>query len=184
MQHVTQKFAAAFQLAQLYRDIEPRLRVSLAHKGIYVANYIPRGVHGTPIPVDQGIKHFTATVQARRELLVSKDFCDTSIYPAMVDNLWFRHVHDLGHMLYQCDFDSAGERELHPQLWKWIETSPGYWMLSRNEQRWVYAVYWADTQGQTEYYDEHGKFPDDQAEFVSSYASQLIAELEKADAQA
>lgn len=160
--------AAADRLAQLYRDIAPRLRDALLHRGIRLHHACPVGPSDRlDLPsIDNGVAHFTDQVREAGALAVSREFCEGTIYPTALDNMWFRFVHDMAHMLYQCEFDTAGELELHPRLWNWIETQPLYWSLSHANQQMVYCVYMADTQGQTHYYAQHGCFPQDQAAFV------------------
>ena len=164
---------AADKLGQLYRDIAPRLRAALSMRGIVIRNGCPVTVADeADLPtIDLGLAGFIAAVRESRQLAVSSEFCSTAIYPQVTDNLWFRYVHDMGHMLYGCEFDYAGESCLHPLLWNWIETSPTFWALSLEEQRWVWCVYHADTQGQTDYFEETGEFPDDQAAFVRKHAT-------------
>lgn len=164
---------AAVLLAQLYRDIAPDLRLALRLRYSISLNHqcpVTAPEHLLPSITD-GWAAFLVQVKEAGRLTVSRENCATSIYPQPNDNLWFRFVHDMGHLLYQCEFDYAGETELHRRLWAWIETTPLFWSLTREEQRWVWLVYLADTQGQTDYYEEHGSFPVDQAAFVIDCAT-------------
>lgn len=163
---------AADTLGQMYRDAAHPLRTALIQRGIFLDHTCPVVVPGQPYDIEQGVALFTAKVKAASRLYVSSDFQDHLVYPNRHDNAWFRFVHDMGHLLYQCDFDAAGENRLHPQLWKWLETTRTYWGLSKQEQQLVSLVYEAETFGQTNYHVEHGTFPVSQREFVIQYVQE------------
>lgn len=165
-----QVLQAAASLAVLYRHVEPRIRGALAYTGLTLRQGIPCVNNDAAPSIDQGIAAFTAQVKDVGILVVSGEFSSRTIYPTAQDNHWFRHVHDMAHILYQCEFDSEGESKLHPLLWRWIETTPFFWSLPADMQAWVRAVYYADTQGQTDYFDKHGAFPNNQRVFVAEAA--------------
>lgn len=164
--------AAAF-LAQAYRDIEPRLRSALARRGIIIRNYCPSVVNGQPYDVSLGIQPMIQRVTSERTLYVSGEFSEGTVYPAPADNHWFRHVHDMVHLLCEGGFDVEGETEVHSWLWQFIQTTPGYWGLTDDECEWVWAVYYADTYGQTEFFDGCGDFPAFQRQFVIKKAQEI-----------
>lgn len=165
---------AAFNLSVLYRHAAHNLVEALANKGIKLNHRCPRVTAGQPHVVEGplALLDMRHKVQETGQLWVSSDFSDQTIYPEPSDNHWFRFVHDMGHLLYDCGFDSEGEAKLHPLLWQWLATVPGFHSLTPQEQRWCWAVYMADTQGQSDYFDEHGEFPEDQRAFVITKAKE------------
>lgn len=169
---------AAYHLSILYRAIAYPLTQALAVSGVKLNHSCPRVVAGQPYDVsgETAVSVMRDAVASTGMLWVSSDFCDDTIYETASDNHWFRFVHDMGHLLYGCAFDSAGESKLHASLWQWIETCPQYWALPADQQRWVKAVYLADTQGQTDYFDVVGEFPSNQAGFVRSNAGEWYAQ--------
>lgn len=169
---------AAYHLSILYRAIAYPLTQALKLSGVPISHACPRVVAGQPYDVTGAVavSVMRAKVVETGMLWVSSDFCDNTIYETASDNQWFRFVHDMGHILYGLAFDSAGEKQLHKNLWQWIETCPQYWALTAEQQRWVYAVYMADTQGQTDYFDLLGEFPPNQRAFVRSNAGDYYAQ--------
>lgn len=169
---------AAYHLANLYRHIAFPLTQALKFQGVNLTHSCPRTTPGQPYDVtgDAPLTAMRDKVVATGQLWVSSDFCADTIYETAADNQWFRFIHDMGHLLYGCEFDSAGEAELHKRLWQWLETCPSFWALTTEEQRWVKAVYLADTQGQTDYFDEHGEFPKYQRIVVRQLAEVYYAQ--------
>lgn len=159
---------AAYHLSILYYIIAYPLTLALAASGVKINHSCPRVVAGQPYDVGgkNAVSVMRDTVASSGTLWVSSDFCEGTIYETASDNHWFRFIHDMGHILYGCEFDYAGETRLHGSLWQWIESCPQFWALTSEQQRWVKAVYLADTQGQTEYFELFGVFPNNQAEFV------------------
>lgn len=95
-------------------------------------------------------------------LYIAAEGCAQSIY-GLRGNLWFRAMHDLGHLTFDKDTTYKDECELAMVLWQFIaDEVPA-------EYRYDCAqVYIADTIGQSMYCDEHGVFPADQIAFVQA----------------
>lgn len=95
-------------------------------------------------------------------LFVAQEGCANSIYGER-GNLWFRAMHDLGHLTFDMETTYKDECELARILWQFIadELPAGYWYDCAQ-------VYIADTIGQSMYCDEHGVFPADQIAFVQA----------------
>lgn len=95
-------------------------------------------------------------------LFVAQEGCADSIY-GHTGNMWFRAMHDLGHLTFDKDTTYEDECELAMILWPLIadELPTDYWYDCAQ-------VYIADTIGQSMYCDEHGVFPADQIAFVQA----------------
>lgn len=95
-------------------------------------------------------------------LFVAQEGCANSIY-GHTGNMWFRAMHDLGHLTFDKDTTYEDECELAMILWPLIadELPADYWYDCAQ-------VYIADTIGQSMYCDEHGVFPADQIAFVQA----------------
>lgn len=95
-------------------------------------------------------------------LFVAQEGCAQSIYGER-GNLWFRAMHDLGHLTFDKATTYKDECELAMILWPLIadELPAEYWYDCAQ-------VYIADTIGQSMYCDEHGVFPADQIAFVQA----------------
>ena len=169
---------AAYHLSILYRCAAYPLTEALCQGGLPLNHSCPRVTPGQPYQITGAVGELE---QVRRKvkdtgiLRVSSDFSDHTVYELPADNAWFRFIHDMGHLLYNCEFDSAGETKLHPLVWQWLATVPQFHALTDDEKRWCWAVYMADTQGQSEYFDKHGEFPTDQAAFVAQEAEVYYA---------
>lgn len=159
---------AAFQLGLLYRAASFPVQEALRHSGIDIRHASPRVVMSQPYDManPNALEYMLHDVKAYNRLEVSGLFSAATVYDSPSDNHAFRFLHDMGHLLYGLGFDYAGESALHPRLWSWIETVPMFWSLSKEEQRWCWAVYMADTRGQTDYYETHNVFPENQRAFV------------------
>lgn len=99
-------------------------------------------------------------------LYIAAEGCAQSIY-GLRGNLWFRAMHDLGHLTFDKDTTYEDECELATILWPLIadELPTDHWYDCLHD---CAQVYTADTIGQSMYYDEHGVFPADQIAFVQA----------------
>lgn len=95
-------------------------------------------------------------------LFVAQEGCAESIY-GHTGNVWFRAMHDLGHLTFDKETTYEDEFQLAMILWQFIadELPADYWYDCAQ-------VYIADTIGQSMYCDEHGAFPADQIAFVQA----------------
>ncbi len=95
-------------------------------------------------------------------LYVAQEGCAQSIYGER-GNLWFRTMHDLGHLTFGKETTYKDEIDLAFILWQYIpdHIPSEYWEDCAQ-------VYIADTIGQSLYYDAHGAFPDNQVAFVQA----------------
>lgn len=95
-------------------------------------------------------------------LYVAQEGCAQSIYGER-GNLWFRAMHDLGHLTFGKDTTYKDECDLAFILWQFIadELPTDHWYDCAQ-------VYIADTIGQSMYCDEYGVFPADQIAFVQA----------------
>lgn len=93
-------------------------------------------------------------------LYVASEGCENSIY-GHTGNLWFRAMHDLGHLTFGMRTTYNDEVALAGILWQLVATHvPTEFLYDCN------AVYLADTVGQSIHADLYGHFPDNQVEFV------------------
>lgn len=88
---------------------------------------------------------------------------EDSIYGSAAANHAFRYWHDMGHIAHHCDFTPDGEKRL--QFDHHLPIIADHFGIGSLE----YSLYYADTVGQIEYVVENGKFPANQAAFVSAY---------------
>lgn len=95
-------------------------------------------------------------------LFVAREGCAQSIYGER-GNLWFRAMHDLGHLTFGKDTTYKDEYDLAMILWQFIADE-----LPADYRYDCAQVYIADTIGQSMYCDEHGVFPADQIAFVQA----------------
>lgn len=95
-------------------------------------------------------------------LFVAQEGCAQSIYGER-GNLWFRTMHDLGHLTFGKDTTYKDECDLAMILWQFIADE-----LPADYRYDCAQVYTADTIGQSMYCDEHGVFPADQIAFVQA----------------
>jgi hypothetical protein len=86
-----------------------------------------------------------------------------SIYGSAAANHAFRYWHDMGHIAHHCDFTPDGEFNL--QFDHHLPIVADHFGIDSLE----YRMYFADTIGQIEYVVENGRFPANQAQFVSTY---------------
>lgn len=95
-------------------------------------------------------------------LYVAQEGCAQSIYGER-GNLWFRAMHDLGHLTFNKQTTTQDEIDLAFILWQYIpdHIPSEYWEDCAR-------VYIADTIGQSLYCEAHGAFPDDQVAFVQA----------------
>lgn len=93
-------------------------------------------------------------------LLIAGEGCENSIY-GRTGNLWFRAMHDLGHLTFDKRTTYADEVDLAGILWQLVMVHiPAEYRQDCNR------VYFADTIGQSMHSDEYGYFPADQVTFV------------------
>lgn len=95
-------------------------------------------------------------------LFVAQEGCADSIY-GHTGNIWFRAMHDLGHLTFDKDTTYEDECELAMILWPLIADE-----LPTDHLYDCAQVYIADTIGQSMYCDEYGVFPADQIAFVQA----------------
>ena len=93
-------------------------------------------------------------------LLIAEEGCSDSVY-GRTGNLWFRAMHDLGHLAYGQDTTTEDELALAVQLAELIAKHLPPEMHDNCAQ-----VYYADTVGQSLYCELRGHFPKDQQAFV------------------
>lgn len=93
-------------------------------------------------------------------LYIAEEGCSDSVY-GRSGNLWFRAMHDLGHLTYGQDTTTEDELALAVQLAKLIAVHLPPEMHDNCAQ-----VYYADTVGQSLYCEQRGHFPKDQQAFV------------------
>lgn len=93
-------------------------------------------------------------------LLIAGEGCENSIY-GRTGNLWFRAMHDLGHLTFGLHTTYKDEVALAGILWQLVlvHIPAEYWQDCTH-------VYYADTVGQSMHSDEYGYFPADQVAFV------------------
>jgi len=95
-------------------------------------------------------------------LFVAQEGCADSIY-GHTGNVWFRAMHDLGHLTFGKDTTYKDECDLAMILWQFIaDELPADYLYDCAQ------VYIADTIGQSMYCDEHDVFPADQIAFVQA----------------
>lgn len=93
-------------------------------------------------------------------LFIAKEGCSNSVY-GRSGNLWFRAMHDLGHLYYGQDTTTEDELTLAVQLGGLIAAHLPPEMHDNCAQ-----VYYADTVAQSLYCEQRGHFPKDQQAFV------------------
>lgn len=158
-------------LVDMYKEVAPALRAALAAcKQIEVENEEPLTLVGQPYDVDgpDALARMLAEVRRSTSLWVSCDFSETSVY-GPEGNAWFRHVHDMGHMLYDLGFDAESENTLHQYLWDALRRTRVFQVAPQAHKAAAWLVYQADTKGQTDFYEKFGEFPEDQTAFVSMW---------------
>lgn len=90
-------------------------------------------------------------------IYVSGEHCDRTIWPSREANMLLRAWHDSHHILLGAEFDLTGELRCARYACTQVEGS------------WERRVLWADLAGQSLYYDRHGSFPENQADFVVDF---------------
>lgn len=93
-------------------------------------------------------------------LFIAEEGCVKSVY-GRSGNLWFRAMHDLGHLSYGQDTTTEDELALAVQLGELIGQH-----LPPEMHDHCAKVYYADTVGQRLYCEQRGHFPEDQQAFV------------------
>lgn len=93
-------------------------------------------------------------------LLIAEEGCSDSVY-GRSGNMWFRAMHDLGHLCYGQDTTTEDELVLAVQLAELIAQHLPPEMHDNCAQ-----VYYADTVAQSLYCELRGHFPKDQQAFV------------------
>lgn len=93
-------------------------------------------------------------------LFIAEEGCSDSVY-GRSGNLWFRAMHDLGHLTYDQDTTTEDELALAVQLAGLVAEYLPPEMHDNCAQ-----VYYADTVGQSLYCEQRGHFPKDQQAFV------------------
>lgn len=81
-------------------------------------------------------------------------------------NTCFRAMHDLGHCLYNKTVSNKDEKSLSIKLWRSLIKPLLKQRLSRAELDAACSLYFADTYGQTLYYEQYGEFVPNQVYFV------------------
>lgn len=93
-------------------------------------------------------------------LYIAEEGCVESVY-GRSGNLWFRAMHDLGHLTYGQDTTTEDELALAVQL---AELIAQYLPPEMHDN--CAKVYYADTVAQSLYCEQRGHFPKDQQAFV------------------
>lgn len=81
-------------------------------------------------------------------------------------NWWFRAMHDLGHVLYNKTVSSKDEKSLSIKLWRSLLRPVLKLSVTPQELDTCRALYFADTYGQTLYYELHSDFVPNQVDFL------------------
>jgi hypothetical protein len=158
---------AAADLVAMFIEVAPKLRDQLAEVwGTHIQNVGPVVLDCEPYDVELGIEDMRQKVQDAGALFVSGLHCESAVYGER-GNHWFRHVHDLGHLIYDLGFDAASENRVHRRLWRyWLRETDTYKALGEARGFNAMALYYCDTVGQTDYFEQHGEFPADQFQFA------------------
>lgn len=158
---------AAADLVAMFIEVAPKLREQLFEVwGTYIQNIGPVVLDCEPYDVELGIEDMRQKVQDAGALFVSGLHCETAVFGER-GNQWFRHVHDLGHLIYDLGFDTASENRVHMRLWRyWLQETDTYEALSLARQSNAVSLYYCDTVGQTDYFEGTGEFPHDQFQFA------------------
>lgn len=106
---------------------------------------------------------------------------DSTIYGGRYPNAIFRLFHDAGHALYDREMTYADEVVLAAQ--QWADLCPKlvavlndqYMRVPAGVLRQHMMVYLAETVGQSEFCEQHGRFPEDQNTFVHDLATHLYS---------
>src|SRR5690554_5640823 len=136
---------AAADLVAMFIEVAPQLRRQLWDVWrTYVRNVGPVVVDYEPYDVELGIEDMRQRVRASGALYVSGLHCKTAVYGER-GNHWFRHVHDLGHLIYDLGFDAASENRVHLRLWRyWLQETDTYKALSEARKSNALWLYYCD----------------------------------------
>lgn len=104
-------------------------------------------------------------------LAVSPEHSDQSIY-GQIGNMWFRWMHDMGHVATGLRMHHKGEVELARYQLADVILGLQAQGLPEKDVAFCAALYMADSAGQSDYLDVHGDFPVDQREFVKDTVTQ------------
>jgi len=157
---------AAADLVAMFIEVAPKLRELAGVLGIHIQNAGPVVLDCEPYDVELGIEGMRQKVQDAGALFVSGLHCETAVYGER-GNHWFRHVHDLGHLLYDLGFDALSEYRVHMRLWRhWLRETDTYKALNGTRRENALSLYHCDTVGQSNYFERHGEFPADQYQFA------------------
>ena len=99
------------------------------------------------------------------ELKVSAEGGAGTLYGTL-GNWNFRAMHDLGHVLYNKTVSSKDEKSLSIKLWRSLIKPVLKLSVSPSELLVCRDLYFADTYGQTLYYEQHSAFVPDQTQFI------------------
>lgn len=158
---------AAADLVAMFIEVAPKLRGQLFDVWrTYIQNVGPVVLDCEPYDVELGIGGMRQKTQEAGALFVSGLHCETAVFGER-GNHWFRHVHDLGHLIYDLGFDAASENRVHTRLWRyWLQETDTYKALGKARKENAMSLYYCDTVGQTDYFEQHGEFPADQFQFA------------------
>jgi hypothetical protein len=116
-----------------------------------------------------------AHLNAGNSMLVWNGACDNTIFDDAYTNQAFRAWHDAIHYSHGFDFSPAGELStMQVQLQQLHDYVP-----TAKARGWLDIIQ-AEIQGQLEYQERHGEFPDNQKGFVNAYLVDKSAALSAA----
>lgn len=128
-------------------------------------------VFDTVLVADNGAP---STLAGLREVIktgllpVERSHCETSIY-GVAGNLVFRGWHDSIHLAFDLGMCLADEIEVALIGWEEIRDTVRRALPGLTNFNFVKRVYFADTVGQSIYYNDNGCFVADQTKFVLDY---------------
>jgi|SRR5690554_4129408 len=102
---------------------------------------------------------------AEGKVRVSPEHSAHSLY-GDVGNLWFRWMHDMGHLHTKQRMHHEGEVRLATVQYNDVAMALHTLGMKDKDVGFCLALYLADSAGQSDYLDKHGEFPEDQRTFV------------------
>jgi hypothetical protein len=103
-----------------------------------------------------------ADYDARGRIRVNVENSTNTIFGTPTINWQFRAWHDMCHILTGADFSRDGELAACREMQRQIDALPDYTRVEKEEFK---RIVWIEVMGQYEYYQQEGKYPDNQYEF-------------------
>ncbi len=142
------------------KPLNRRFNIAVSH---IASRLFPTGFDVTESPMSPA-DMFTAYNESGGRLLVSSAYSDFTIFADVGINCEFRAWHDSKHILLNLGFDNSGEFAVYQaQLRDIAALYDGRDFINFG------ALLHADIVGQFEFNEKFGKFPENQALFVSEY---------------